>query len=58
MKIGARIAHFAIAAGMTRSTIIVTMMKPISSQTAPMSIDSSTSPSCTAATWAMLEKLK
>ena len=58
MKIGARIAHFAIAAGITRSTIIVTMMKPISSQTAPMSIDSSTSPSDTAATSAMLEKLK
>ena len=37
MKIGARIAHLAIAAGMIRSTIIVMMMKPISSQTAPMS---------------------
>ena len=45
MKIGARIAHFAIAAGMIRSTTIVTMMNPISSQTAPMSARSSTSPS-------------
>ena len=58
MKIGARIAHLAIAAGMIRSTTIVTRMKPISSQTAPMSTSSSTSPSCTAATCAMFEKLK
>ena len=33
MKIGARIAHLAIAAGMMKSTIIVTKTKPISSQT-------------------------
>ena len=58
MKIGARIAHFAIAAGMIRSTTIVTTTKPMSSQTAPMSARSSRSPSFTAATWAMLEKLK
>ena len=58
MKIGARIAHFAIAAGMMKSTSIVTKTKPISSQTAPMLASSSQSPSLTAATCAMFEKLK
>ena len=34
MKIGARSAHFAMAAGMIRSTMIVTRINPISSQIA------------------------
>jgi hypothetical protein len=38
--------------------MIVTMITPISSQTAPMSMRSSTSPSLTANTSAMLLKLK
>src|SRR5262249_29375687 len=42
-KIGASSAHLAIAAGMIRSTMNVTMISPISSHTAPMFMLSSTS---------------
>ena len=43
---------------MIRSTIIVMMIRPISSQTAPMFVLLSKSPSLTATTSAMFEKLK
>ena len=57
-KIGAKIAHLGSDAGMIRSRITITRMKPISSQSAPMSAPSSKSAMFTAITVGMLLKLK
>ena len=58
MKIGARIAHLAILAGMMMSTTIVTTMIPSNRKMLATLRSSRMSPSVIATTWAMLLKSK
>ena len=55
---GAKIAHFGSDPGMIRSRSTITKMKPISSQSAPMSAPSRKSAMFTAMIVGMLLKLK